>query len=103
MRQLHDDLRSWRIRVENLFHRWSENPTDTPENDLQERFAQKLVTMEERIKETVDPASPRSLNEEDLDGNTTGFDALVIATFAVDLPIPDEFPVGEPLCPDAND
>jgi uncharacterized membrane protein YccC len=65
VRQLHDDLRSWRIRVENLFHRWSENPTDTPENDLQERFAKKLVTMEERIKETVDPASPGSLNEED--------------------------------------
>ena len=65
LRLLHDDLRDWRIRVENLFHRWSENPTDMPEGDLQERLARRLASMEERIKETVDLAAQGDLNEED--------------------------------------
>jgi uncharacterized membrane protein YccC len=63
--QLHDDIRAWRIRVENLFRHWSENPTDMPEKDLQERLAIKLAKMEERIQETVDPVSQGTLNEKD--------------------------------------
>ena len=62
---LHDDLRAWRTRLENLFYRWSENPADMPEGDLQERLGRRLASMEERIKETIDLAAQGDLNEED--------------------------------------
>jgi len=65
LRLLHDDLRAWRIRLENLFHRWSENPTDMPEGDLQARLTESLARMEEHIKETDDLAGQEGLNEED--------------------------------------
>jgi uncharacterized membrane protein YccC len=62
---LHDDLRSWRTVLENLFHRWSENPADMPDEDLQERLGRRLASMEERIKETANLAAQENLNEED--------------------------------------
>jgi len=63
--RLHDDLRTWRIRLENRFHRWSENPTDIPEGDLQARLAGSLASMEERVKEIDVLAGQEDLNEED--------------------------------------
>ena len=65
LRLLHDDLRAWRIRLENRFHRWAENPTDIPEGDLQARLAGNLASMEECVKETHDLAGQEDLNEED--------------------------------------
>jgi uncharacterized membrane protein YccC len=65
LRLVHDDLRAWRIRVENRFRRWSENPTDMPEGDLQERLTRKLASMEERIKKNAVLATQEDLNEED--------------------------------------
>jgi len=63
--RLHDDLRAWRIKLENRFHRWSENPTDMPEGDLQARLAGSLASMEERVKEIDGLAGQEDLNEED--------------------------------------
>jgi len=65
LRLVHDDLRAWCIRHENLFHRWSENPTDIPEGDHQEHLARRLASMEERIKETAVLSAQGDLNEED--------------------------------------
>ena len=65
VRQLHDDLRSWRIRIENLFHRWSENPTAMPVGDLQERLAAKLARIEVRVEETRSLAQEGELTDED--------------------------------------
>ena len=65
LRLLHDDLRAWRIKLENRFHRWAENPTDIPEGDLQARLAGSLTSMEECVKETHDLAGQEDLNEED--------------------------------------
>ena len=65
LRLVHDDLRNWRIRFENLFHRWSEDPADIPEGDLQARLAENLASMEERVEETDDLAGQEGLNEED--------------------------------------
>jgi uncharacterized membrane protein YccC len=65
LRLLHDDLRAWRIKLENRFHRWAENPTDIPEGDLQARLAGSLASMEECVKETHDLAGQEDLNEED--------------------------------------
>jgi uncharacterized membrane protein YccC len=65
LRLLHDDLRAWRITLENRFHRWAENPTDMPEGDLQELLAGILASMAERVKETHDLAGQEDLNEED--------------------------------------
>ena len=63
--RLHDDLRAWRIKLENRFHRWAENPTDMPEGDLQARLAGSLASMEERVKEIDGLAGQEDLNEED--------------------------------------
>jgi uncharacterized membrane protein YccC len=65
LRLLHDDLRAWRIKLENRFHRWAENPTEMPEGDLQVRLAGSLASMEECVKETHDLAGQEDLNEED--------------------------------------
>ena len=65
LRLLQDDLRAWRIKLENRFHRWAENPTDMPEGDLQVRLAGCLASMEECVKETHDLAGQEDLNEED--------------------------------------
>ncbi len=65
VRQLHDDLRSWRIRIENLFHRWSENPTAMPVGDLQERLEAKLARIEVRVEETRSLAQEGELTDAD--------------------------------------
>jgi uncharacterized membrane protein YccC len=62
---LRDDLRAWRIKVEDQFHRWSEDPTAMPEEDLQTRLAGKLAGMEARAKEMVDLAPHGELSDED--------------------------------------
>lgn len=63
--QLHDDLRTWRIKVEDQFHGWSEDPTARPGEDLQARMAAKLASMEARVKEMVDLAPQGELSDED--------------------------------------
>ncbi|MDH3835018.1 MAG: hypothetical protein OES34_12785, partial [Nitrosopumilus sp.] len=63
--QLHDDLRTWRIKVEDQFHRWSEDPTARPEGDLQAGLAAKLAGLEARVKEMVDLAPQGALSDED--------------------------------------
>jgi hypothetical protein len=63
--QLRDDLQTWRIKVEDQFHRWSEDPTARPEGDPQARLAAKLAGLEARVKEMVDLAPQGELNDED--------------------------------------
>jgi len=63
--QLRDDLRTWRIKVEDQFHGWSEDPTARPEGDLQAGLATKLAGLEARVKEMVDLAPQGELSDED--------------------------------------
>ena len=63
--QLHDDLRTWRIKIEDQFHRWSEDPTARPEGDFQAGLAAKLAGLEARVKEMVDLAPQGELSDED--------------------------------------
>jgi uncharacterized membrane protein YccC len=63
--QLRDDLRTWRVKVEDQFHGWSEDPTAKPGEDLQARLAVKLDSMEARVKEIMDLAPQGELIDED--------------------------------------
>jgi hypothetical protein len=64
-RQLGDDLRTWRKKVVDQFHGWSEDPTARPEGDLQVCLAAKLASMEARVKEMVDLPPKGEFSDED--------------------------------------
>jgi uncharacterized membrane protein YccC len=63
--QLRDDLRTWRIKVGDQFHRWSEDPTVTPEGGLQIRLTAKLASMKMQFKEMADLAPQGALSDAD--------------------------------------
>jgi hypothetical protein len=58
--QLRNDLRTWRLKVEDQFHGWTEDPAAKPGEDLQARLAAKLTSMEARVVEVVDLAHGRT-------------------------------------------
>jgi hypothetical protein len=63
--QLRNDLRTWRLKVEDQFHGWTEDPAAKPGEDLQARLAAKLTSMEARVVEVVDLAHHGELSDED--------------------------------------
>ena len=63
--QLRDDLRTWRLKVEDQFHGWAEDPTARLGEDLQARLAAKLTSMEARVVEVVDLVPHGELSDED--------------------------------------
>jgi uncharacterized membrane protein YccC len=63
--QLRNDLRTWRLKVEDQFHGWTEDPAAKPGEDLQARLAAKLTSMEARVVEVVDLAAHGELSDED--------------------------------------
>jgi hypothetical protein len=63
--QLRDDLRTWRLKVEDQFHGWAEDPTARLGGDLQTRLAAKLTSMEARVVEVVDLTPHGELSDED--------------------------------------
>jgi len=65
LRELSDDVRAWRMAIEALFQRWSDNPETEPELDLQERLAIGLNRLETRINRTLSLAKQGELSEED--------------------------------------
>ena len=65
VRELIDDVRAWRMAIEELFQGWSENPETEPRGDLQDRLAAKLADMETRINRTLSLAEQGELSEED--------------------------------------
>jgi hypothetical protein len=64
-RELIEDVRAWRIAIETLFQRWSDNPVTEPDADLQEQLALKLNVMEARIDQTLTLAEQEALRPED--------------------------------------
>ncbi len=85
VRELIDEVRAWRMAIEALFQRWSENPATEPDVDLQERLALKLNAMETRINQTLTLAEQGELGEVDyknfyrLIGSYRGLSESVVA------------------------
>ena len=65
VRELIDDVRAWRMAIEELFQNWSDDPAAEADSDLQNRLATKLTEMETRINRTLSLAQQGELGEED--------------------------------------
>jgi hypothetical protein len=67
VRELHDDVRAWRVLVEEQFRLWADDPEAAvvPGVDAQERFEARLAKLEQRIAETFDSADEGELSPED--------------------------------------
>jgi uncharacterized membrane protein YccC len=65
VRELLDDVRTWRQAIEVLFRGWAEELEAEPAGKLEEQLDSKLSTMEKRINETFNRIEPDKLNDED--------------------------------------
>ena len=85
VRGLIDDVRAWRVAIEALFQRWSDNPATEPDVDLQERLALEMKAMETRIDQTFTLAEQGELGPQDyvnfyrLVGSYRGLSEAVVA------------------------
>jgi uncharacterized membrane protein YccC len=85
VRQLIDDVRTWRMAIEALFKRWSDNPATELNVDIQERLALTLTAMETRIDQTLTLAEQGELRPEDYEnfyrlmGSYRGLSESVVA------------------------
>jgi len=85
VRELLDDVRAWRLAIEELFQNWSKDPASEPDDDLQSRLAARLKEMETRIKRTLSLAEQGEITEEDyknfyrLIGSYRGLSESVVA------------------------
>lgn len=65
VRELLSDVRAWRIALQEVFKRWADDPAVASVDDLRERLASKLETMERRIDEVFDLEDARGLKRAD--------------------------------------
>jgi uncharacterized membrane protein YccC len=85
VQELMDDMRAWRLGIEELFQNWSDDPASEPDGDLQNRLAVKLKEMETRINRTLSLAEQGELSDEDyknfyrLIGSYRGLSESVVA------------------------
>ena len=85
VRESIDDVKVWRMAIEALFQRWSDNPATEPDVDLQERLALELKAVETRIDQTLTLTEQGELGPEDyknfyrLIGSYRGLSEAVVA------------------------
>ena len=85
VRELLDDVRAWRMAIEDLFKSWADNPATEPDVDLQERLALEMKAMETRIDQTLTEAEQRELGPHDYEnfyrlmGSYRGLSESVVA------------------------
>jgi len=85
VRELIDDVRTWRMAIEALFKRWSDNPATELNVNIQERLALTLTAMETRIDQTLTLAEQGELRPEDYEnfyrlmGSYRGLSESVVA------------------------
>jgi DNA anti-recombination protein RmuC len=65
VRELLEDVRTWRLKVQEVFRGWSRDPANPPLDALRERLAARLDHLEGRIEETLDKAAEGELTEQD--------------------------------------
>jgi uncharacterized membrane protein YccC len=84
-RELIDDVRAWRMAIEALFKRWSDNPATEPDVDLPEQLALEMKAMETRIDQTFTLAEQGELGPVDYEnfyrlmGSYRGLSESVVA------------------------
>ena len=85
VRELIDDVRAWRMAIEALFQRWSDNPANESDVNLQERLAVEMNAMEVRIDQTLAVAEQEKLGPQDYEnfyrmmGSYRGLSESVVA------------------------
>ena len=85
VRELIDDVRAWRMALEALFQRWSDNPANESDVNLQERLAVEMNTTEVRIDQTLTVAEQGELGPQDYEnfyrlmGSYRGLSESVVA------------------------
>ncbi len=65
VRELLDDVRSWRESIEGTFRRWSTSPEADPAPDVQQRLDEELARLESRFTEVLDHAGQGELKDPD--------------------------------------
>jgi uncharacterized membrane protein YccC len=65
VRELLEDVRGWRLKVQEVFQGWSRDPATPPVDVLRERLAARLEQLEGRIEETLDKAAEGELTDQD--------------------------------------
>ena len=65
VQELLDDVRSWRMAIQKLFQRWSEDPAAESDEELQNQLAAKLKKVENRINQTLSQTEEGELRESD--------------------------------------
>jgi uncharacterized membrane protein YccC len=65
MRELGDDVRAWRIVMEQKFKRCSERPEAESQDDLQKRLLARLAGLNARIEEVLNQAAEEKITDEE--------------------------------------
>jgi uncharacterized membrane protein YccC len=65
VRELIDDVKAWRLVIEELFQNWFDDPASEPKGDLQDRLTARLKEMETRINRTLSLGEQGELSEKD--------------------------------------
>jgi uncharacterized membrane protein YccC len=63
--ELTQDMRQWRLAIQALFRRWSEQPSAGSEHSLEDRLNNRLSALEERISESFERTGEGRLKRED--------------------------------------
>jgi uncharacterized membrane protein YccC len=85
VRELIDDVRAWRMAIEELFHRWYDDPATESDVDLQERLTIGIKGLETRIDQALTLAEQGEIGPEDyknfyqLIGSYRGLSEAVVA------------------------
>ncbi|MGD8671127.1 MAG: FUSC family protein, partial [Desulfobacterales bacterium] len=65
VQELLDDVRSWRMGIQELFQRWSKDPAAEPDEKLQNKLSAKLNEMEKRLNQTLSQTEEKELRDSD--------------------------------------
>jgi hypothetical protein len=85
VRELINDVRAWRMAIEELFHRWYDDPATESDVDLQERLTIGVKGLETRIGRALTLAEQGEIGPEDyknfyrLMGSYRGLSEAVVA------------------------
>ncbi len=63
--ELLEDVRAWRLKVQEVFQGWSRDPANPSVDALRERLAARLGHLEGRIEETLNKATEGDLTDQD--------------------------------------
>ena len=65
VRELTEDVRGWRLVIEENCRKWSECPEAGSVEDLRERLKTRLAALNSRIEETLNAADPEAVGDQE--------------------------------------